>query len=298
MEHHLAQIAFAEIGSGILRPLVRLGEQQTVGVFAVHVGAQFFDERIGLGEVLAVGPFPLIQVGDSVQPQPVDPHVEPEVQGPYDVLMHPRVVEVEVRLVGVKAVPVVRIGHRVPCPVGSFEVPEDDPRVPEFVLAVAPDVIIPPRGARFGAARPLKPGVLVRGMVQDQFGYNPNTTGMGLPQKIMEITEGPVLRVDSEIIRDVVAVVAERRDVEGEDPDGGDAQVAQVGDLLQQTPEIADAVAVAVEEAPDMDLVNDGVLVPERDIFSQSGHCPYSFTPWGSFPNPHPSSLNVSVLPI
>ena len=64
------------------------------------------------------------------------------------------------------------------------------------------------------------------------------------------------------VVGDVVAVVAQRRGTEGQQPDGGDAQVLQVVELLRQAAEIADAVGHAVEEGADVDFVDDGVFVP------------------------------------
>ena len=117
----------AEVGDGVLRPLVGLRQQHPPGVPLVHVRAQLAQEGVGLGQVLAVGALPLEEVGDGVQAQPVHAHAShPEVHGLEHRLAHLRVVEVEVRLVGVEAVPVVGLGHGVPGPVRALEVLEDD----------------------------------------------------------------------------------------------------------------------------------------------------------------------------
>src|SRR4029077_8970922 len=73
-------------------------------------------------------------------------------------------------------------------------------------------------------------------------------------------------RVDVRVVRDVIAVVAQRRGIEGQEPDGVDSQVLQVRQLFDQAAEIASAVGVAVEERPDVELVDDRVLVPERVV--------------------------------
>ena len=59
---------------------------------------------------------------------------------------------------------------------------------------------------------------------------------------------------------DVVAAVAQRRRVHRQQPDAVDAEPLEVVELLDQPAEVARAVVVAVEEAADVDLVEDGRL--------------------------------------
>jgi hypothetical protein len=86
---------------------------------------------------------------------------------------------------------------------------------------------------------------------------------VGLAHEAAHVAQRPVGRVDAAVVGDVVAVVLERRRVEGQKPDRGDAEVLQVVELLDQAGEVADAVVVGVVEGPDVDLVDDRVLVPE-----------------------------------
>ena len=79
VEVHVALVAVAEVGGGVLGPLVRLGEQHPVLEARVDVRAQLLEEGVGLRQVLAVRPFGLVEVRHGVEPQPVDAHVEPEV---------------------------------------------------------------------------------------------------------------------------------------------------------------------------------------------------------------------------
>src|SRR4051812_19756379 len=87
---------------------------------------------------------------------------------------------------------------------------------------------------------------------------------MGGVDEVVDVVDVPVVRVDREEVRDVIAAVAQRRVVEGQQPDAVDAQPLEVVELLDQTAEVAGAVSVAVEEATDVDLVEDGGLEPER----------------------------------
>ena len=66
------------------------------------------------------------------------------------------------------------------------------------------------------------------------------------------------------IVRDVVAVVSERRGIKRQQPDRVDAEILDVIELLNQPLEVADAVVVRIEERSDVQLVDDGVLVPVR----------------------------------
>src|SRR3546814_5936970 len=70
--------------------------------------------------------------------------------------LHPRIVEVEVRLVREKAVPVIGLRGRIPGPVRLLGVGEDDACSAVFLVAVAPDVVVAPGRARPGMARTLK----------------------------------------------------------------------------------------------------------------------------------------------
>ena len=55
---------------------------------------------------------------------------------------HLRVVEVQVRLVRIEAMPIIGLSDRIPGPVGGFEVFEDDACFLIFLLVVTPDVEI------------------------------------------------------------------------------------------------------------------------------------------------------------
>jgi hypothetical protein len=73
------------------------------------------------------------------------------------------------------------------------------------------------------------------------------------------VGEGAEQRVDVLVVGHVVAVVVLRRGVERRDPERVDAEVAQVGQPRGDPGQVADAVAVAVGEAADVDLVGHGV---------------------------------------
>ena len=148
----------AEVLDDIGRPLVGLGEQHPAGELVVDHLAAVLEEGVRLGQVLAVGAFPLEQVRHGVQPEAVDAEIEPESQYVEHRVLHSRIVIVEVGLVAEEAVPVELPAHRVERPVRLLGVDEDDPRIGVSVAGVAPYVVVAV-GAVGVAARFLKPRV-------------------------------------------------------------------------------------------------------------------------------------------
>ena len=82
--------------------------------------------------------------------------------------------------------------------------------------------------------------------------------------ELVELLERPDPRVDVAVVVDVVAAVGQRRGVEGAQPHGVDAELAQVVDLARDAAQVADAVAVRVGEAARVDLVDDRLPPPCR----------------------------------
>src|SRR5438046_7437420 len=101
-------------------------------------------------------------------------------------------------------------------------------------------------------------------MIDHEFGDYAQIPLIRRINKCAKIIERAEVLVDVEIIGDVVPVVAERRGIEWQQPDGGDAELLEIIQLFNQTTEVAHPVAVAVAEGLDVQLVDDRVLVPER----------------------------------
>ena len=77
------------------------------------------------------------------------------------------IVEIEIGLMRKKAMPVVRFGDRIPRPIAGFVVGEDDARVAIAIGGVTPDVKIALGAAGRRPPRPLKPRMLVGGVVDN-----------------------------------------------------------------------------------------------------------------------------------
>ena len=86
----------------------------------------------------------------------------------------------------------------------------------------------------------------------------------------VELGERAESRVHIAVVVDIIAAVCERGRVERAEPDSVDAQSAEVGHLLDDSGEIADAVGVGVGEAARVDLV-DGGLTPPIVVVEERG---------------------------
>ena len=202
------------------------------------------------------------------------PRSSQKSQGVGDRLVHRGVVEVEVGLVAVEAVPEVLPAHRVPGPVRRLGVDEDDPCVLVELVGVGPhvEVAVRPVGV---AARGLEPRVLVGRVVHDEVDDHPDATLVRRVEEPAEVADVADVVGDVGEVRDVVAAVAQRGREERRQPQAVDAEPLDVVQLLGQPGEVADAVGAGVLERPDQHLVEDGPLEPagiglERHL---SGSC-------------------------
>ena len=195
-----------------------------------------FDLDVGFGHVLAAGAVALDQVGNGVEAEAVDAHVQPEAHGVEHFFHDARVVEVQVGLVGEEAVPVVLLRDLVPGPVGLLGVGEDDADAFVELVGIAPDVHVALGRALGGAARSLEPRMLVGGVVDDQLDHHLHAALVGGVEELLEVVDGAVGRVDVDVVGDVVAVVAQRRGEERQQPEAGDAEVLQVVQLARSGP--------------------------------------------------------------
>src|SRR4051812_20796252 len=216
-----------------------------------------------LGQVFVRGALALAEIGNGVQPEPVDAGIQPALHHLDEGAHNARIVEVEVGLVGEETMPVKGAGLRVPGPVGFLGVGEDDARALVFLVGVAPDIPIASARTRRAAARALEPVVLVGGVIDDEFGDHAQTAPLRFLDEALEILHRPKIGIDRAVVGDVVAVITTGGRIERQQPQCGDAEILEIRQLLGQACEIADAVIVAVGESLDVELVDDGVLVPE-----------------------------------
>src|SRR5688500_15477946 len=143
-----------------------------------------------------------------------------------------------------------------------LEITEDDPGVPIFFGGITPDVILALNASRLRTSRALKPRVLVGCMVNHQLRDHPQRTAVRLLQQFLEIVERAINRIYGVIISDVVPVIAQRRGIKGQQPKRRNPEILEIIELLGDTAEITDAIAVAIVERSYVRLVNDRVAIP------------------------------------
>src|SRR5579864_6126016 len=101
-------------------------------------------------------------------------------------------------------------------------------------------------------------------MVQHHLDNDSNVALVGGFEEELEIVQRSVFRMHRAVIRNVVSIVTKRGREERHQPDGVDAQLLQIVELLRQSAEISVAVAATVKKSANVDLVDDRVLIPKR----------------------------------
>jgi len=161
-----------------------------------------------------------------------------------------------------KTVPVVLFRNRIPSPVGHFRIHENDGHALISGVRIAPHVPIT-LWVVLGAPRLLKPRVLVRRVVQHHLHDDPDIPVMCGIEKGLKILDGAVARMHRRVIRDIVSIVFKRRRIERHKPKRADPQLLQISQLLRQSGEVSNSIGIAVIKRADMQLIDNGVFVPE-----------------------------------
>ena len=203
----------------------------------------------------------LDQERDGIHPEPGQPELQPEADDLVDLVPHQRVVDVQVGLVRVEAMHVPTPGGAVVGPDALLLAGEDHALVRVRWLLVGPDVEV--AVDRMPLPCLLEPGMVDRRVVDHEVGDHADPAFARDPHQLNQVAQRPVLLGDPVEVGDVVAVVAFGRGVDRHQPQAGDAEPGEVVDALRQAVEVADAVAVAVEERGGVDAVDDRVLPPQ-----------------------------------
>ncbi len=106
--------------------------------------------------------------------------------------------------------------------------------------------------------------MLVAGVVHDEVDDHAHAALVGRVDELDEVGEVAELGQDGGVVGDVVPAVAQGRLEEGREPEAVHAEPLQVVQFGGQALEVTDAVAVAVLEGADEDLVEDGSFEPVR----------------------------------
>jgi hypothetical protein len=179
-------VAVSKIGAHIRGPLICISEKHGAGIRNVEALAEFANDGVRFGQVLAQRPFALDKKGNRVQSEAVDAEIQPEPHDLPDGLEDGGIVVVNNRLMAEKAVPVIRLGDGIPSPVGDLGIDKDDGDALVASVGIAPHVPIA-AGIIAGTSRLLKPGMLVGGVIENEFDDDADPASMGGAEECLKI---------------------------------------------------------------------------------------------------------------
>lgn len=121
------------------------------------------------------------------------------------------------------------------------------PPVAQDVVRAIP--LVPGKGA-------LEPLVIAGGVAEHHIEHDADLALVGLCDELVKVVHRAIHGIDGAIVRDVVAAVTLGRGVERRQPQVVHAQPSQVVELARNARQVTHAVAVAVTEALNVDLVD------------------------------------------
>ena len=245
---------------------VQRREQLLVQLVQIGVGARPPGEQarehiaVGHGRALGVGEVGgLVQIADGVDAQAVHAPVLPPADQIVDLGLQRGTAPVQVGLLFGEVVQVILAALLVEFPGAAAEAA--GPVVGRVAVhRVAPVVVIGVRGLPLhGFAEPL---VLVGGVVHHQIEYELHAAGVALADQLVAVRHRPELGQDGAVVGYVVAVVVVGRGEERREPQRVDAQLRKVVQLGDDAGQVAHAVAVGIEKAARVDLVDHQIAHP------------------------------------
>src|SRR5262249_1036318 len=111
---------------------------------------------------------------------------------------------------------------------------------------------------------PLKPRVLIRRVIHDQLDHDLQIARMRGSQECLKVLHRPIARMYVQVVGDIVAVVTKGRRIKRKEPDASYAEVLEIIEFADEALKVADAIVVRIGEGPDVQLIDDGILIPER----------------------------------
>src|SRR5882672_11097537 len=130
--------------------------------------------------------------------------------------------------------------------------------------------------------RLLEPGMPTRRVIQDEVDEHANLLLVCRRHERLEVVVRAVVRLDLVVVGDVVAVLA-RRFRDGHEPDTVGAQAGDVIELLRQTTQVADAIAVAVVKRADENFITHRWVCLEQCNENQGMHSNVASGPSAEF---------------
>ena len=214
-------------------------------------------------------------VWNRIQPESIDPLVEPETQNVVDFGPHLGILPVEVGLLPGEVVQVVGPRGGVVAP-GIALLVEMALAVGRVALFLRPPEVVVVVGVLPRGAGLAEPGMLVAGVVQHQVEEKTHAPCVCFFQEPVEILHRAEVRHDLPVIADVVAVVGVGGCEDRIEPQGFDSQPMQVVEFFGDSVQVPDTVVVAVLETAGIDLIDDRFFPPGflqgRGWRSEYGH--------------------------
>jgi len=210
-------------------------------------------------------------VVDRIEPEAVDAALEPEAHDVEHRVLHIRIVEVEIGLLGEEIVEVILAAAGVPLPGATAE--DGRPVVGRrtILLGIGPDI---PVSAGIGAAELAlaEPGVFGRGVRQHLVHDHLHAERVGAGDQRVEIVEAAEEPIDLLIVGDIVAHVGLGRLVDRREPDAIDAEGGNVIEAAHDAREVTDAVTVAVLKGARIDLIDHSAAPPFPHAFPSQNY--------------------------
>ena len=86
---------------------------------------------------------------------------------------------------------------------------------------------------------------------------------VGLLHQSIQVLERPKKRMDVDVVANVITEIRHRGRIDGGEPDGINAEPAEVVQLARNAGNVSHAIAIAIEKAAWVDLVKYACLPPE-----------------------------------
>ena len=197
----------------------------------------------------------------GVQAEAVDAPFQPKTQVVEVRALHRRLVEIQVGLAGQEVVQVKLAAARIPLPGRAAKHRQPIVGRGAVGLLVGPHI---PVGLGIVAAATAfdEPGMHVGRVRQHLVDHDLQAQRVGARHQLVEIGQSAEQRIDVAIVGYVVAEILHRRREKRRDPHNVDAQAGDVVELGCDAGQVADAVAIAVQKAAWIDLIDDGAAPP------------------------------------
>ena len=249
---------------GLGRRLVGLRDEHRIRVVGVHEGANLLHKLDGLRQGLAAYTVAFKEVSNGIKAQAVQSLVHPEGQDLEHLLLHGRVIVVQIRLVGVEAVEVVLAALVIPSPIGGLHVGENDTDFGVALRVIAPniEIAIGAGGIRAGG---LEPRVVGAGVIERQIRHNAHAAAVQLRNELFKVLHRAVIRMDGVVVRDIVAIIAQGAGIKRREPQAVHAEPLEVIQLIDDPAQRAYLLIAIGLKGADEGLVEDGIVVPAHE---------------------------------